>query len=81
MDDVLFMGAVRKIFIFVSVIGILAGLDLLFGAKTTSNLKNILDRAMVNLDKAMFTVRTRLVLGVLFLLISVLIISLVISTR
>jgi len=81
MDDVTLVNLVRNISIVASVIGLLAGFDLILGAKITSTLKNILDRAMINVDKAIFSTKLRVTLGVLFVLISGLMILLIISTR
>ncbi len=81
MDDVTLVNLVRNISIVASVIGLLAGFDLILGAKITSTLKNILDRAMINVDKAVFSTKLRVTLGVLFVLISGLMILLIISTR
>jgi hypothetical protein len=81
MDDVVFINLIRNISIFASVIGLLAGLDLILGARITSTLKNILDKAMLNMDKAVFNTKVRITLGVLFILISGLMILLIVSTK
>jgi len=81
MDEVVLVTLVRNISIFASIVGLLAGLDLILGARITTTLKNILDKAMVNVDKAVFSVRVRITLGLLFVVISSLMILLVISTR
>lgn len=81
MDDLILMGIVKKILIFSSIVGLLSGVDLIFGAKVTTSLKKVLDKAMVNLDKTMFTVKARIALGALFLITSVLMLSIVISTH
>jgi hypothetical protein len=36
---------------FISILGILMGLDMLLGAKITSHLKKVLDRKVLNFDK------------------------------
>lgn len=81
MDDMVLINIVRNISIVASIIGIFAGLDLILGARITSTLKNILDKAMVNVDKAVVSVKARIVLGVLFILISSLMIILVVTTH
>jgi hypothetical protein len=81
MDDVVFINLIRNISIFASAIGLLAGLDLILGARITSTLKNILDKAMINMDKAVFNTKVRITLGVLFILISGLMILLIVSTK
>jgi hypothetical protein len=80
-DELTLIALVRNISIFASIIGLLAGLDLILGARITTTLKNILDKAMVNVDKAVFSVKVRITLGLLFVIISSLMILLVISTR
>jgi hypothetical protein len=81
MDDVALINLVRNISIIASVVGLLAGFDLILGARIISMLKSILDKAMVNVDKAVFTTKVRLTLGVLFVVISGMMILLVISTK
>jgi len=70
------LSVLRNISIFVSVVGILAGLDLLLGARVMSNLKNVLDKA-VDIDKMIMKTKMRVFLGALFLLLSALIILLI----
>jgi len=70
------LSVLRNISIFVSVVGILAGLDLLLGARVMSNLKNVLDKA-VDIDKMIMKTKARVFLGALFLLLSALIILLI----
>ncbi len=81
MDEVILIALVRNISIFASIVGLLAGLDLILGARITTTLKAILDKAMVNVDKAVFSTKVRIALGFLFVIISSLMILLVISTR
>jgi len=73
MDELLLVGILRKISIFVSIVGILAGLDLLLGVRVMSALKRVLDRA-VDFDKMIIDTKVRIFLGVLFLVISILMI-------
>lgn len=51
MDEMIFENVLRHISVFASIIGILLGLDLLFGARFAILLKNRLDRAFY-VDKA-----------------------------
>jgi len=81
MDEMAWVSMVRNISMFASIVGLLAGLDLILGARITSTLKAILDRAMINVDKAVFSTKIRIVLGLLFVLISGLMMVLIISTR
>jgi hypothetical protein len=73
MDELLLVGILRKISIFVSIVGILAGVDLLLGVRVISALKRILDKA-VDFDKMIIDTKIRIFLGVLFLVISILMI-------
>jgi len=73
MDELLFVGILRKISIFVSIVGVLAGLDLLFGVRGMSTLKRILAK-VVDFDKMIIDTKARIFLGVLFLVISILMI-------
>jgi hypothetical protein len=61
----------------ISVLGLWTGVDLLFGAKILFLLNKMLTKAEVfNLDKAIVDKRVRIFLGVLFLVISLLMITL-----
>jgi hypothetical protein len=73
MDELLLVGILRKISIFVSMVGVLAGLDLLLGVRVMSALKRVLDKA-VDFDKMIIDTKVRIFLGVLFLVISILMI-------
>jgi len=81
MDEMAIISLIRGVAIFASVIGLLAGLDLLLGAKVVSVLKEILDKAMINLDKTMITARARTAFGVLFLILSLLMLVLIFTTK
>lgn len=50
MDDIVFINIVKYTAIFASIVGILVGLDLLFGAKVICRLRKILDRVF-NIDQ------------------------------
>ena len=81
MDDMALVNIARNISIIASIVGLLAGLDLVLGAKITTTLKNILDRAMVNVDKVVLSVKARIALGVIFILISGLMIVFIMTVR
>ena len=52
MEELMYLeGILRNIITFASILGILAGADLLLGAKVTSNLKKVLDGMTFNADK------------------------------
>lgn len=50
MEGILSLGFIKEICIFIGLIGILVGLDLICGAKITTFLKNILDKTAFILD-------------------------------
>jgi len=76
MGDITVISLLKNISIFISVVGILAGLDLLLGMRVMSGLKKVLDKA-VDLDKMVINSNVRIFLGILFLLLSAVIILLI----
>ena len=50
------VGLLQNVIYFIGTLGILVGLDLLLGAKITSNLKKILDRRILNVDEIMIKI-------------------------
>jgi hypothetical protein len=72
------MSVLKKISIVASVIGILTGLDLLSGARITTTLRQMLDKVTINIDEAMIAPKARIILGILFLVLSVLMILLLV---
>lgn len=99
MDNLVVLEFIRKIIYFISIAGILVGLDLLLGAKVTANLKKMLDEMTFNVDNMLIRIsslfrktidksidvdssiiktRARVILGFLFIAISVVMILLVI---
>ena len=91
-------GVFQWIIYFISILGILLGLDLLLGAKITSSLRKVLDRMVLNVDKITIKIsslfrktldtsinidekivktKARIILGFLFIAISVVMIFLV----
>lgn len=78
MDEIVFVSFVKNISMFASIVGILAGLDLLFGARIIAVLQNALDKATgISVDKAIVNPKVRAGLGTLFLILSVLMILLI----
>jgi len=69
MDELAIAGLIRNTAIWVSIIGILTGVDLLLGVRGINSLKKILDKA-IDVDKMIINGKGRVVLGVLFLVIS-----------
>ena len=68
MDELVLTAIVKNTAIFISVVGILTGLDLLLGVRGISYLKKILDRA-IDIDKIVINTKGRVVLGVFFMVI------------
>ena len=69
MDELAIVGLIRNTAILISIIGILTGVDLLLGVRGINSLKKILDKA-IDVDKMIINGKGRVVLGVLFLVIS-----------
>ena len=69
MDELVIAGLIRNIAIWISIIGVLTGVDLLLGVRGINSLKKILDKA-IDVDKIIINGKGRVVLGVLFLVIS-----------
>ncbi len=81
MDEMAVVNFVKGVAVCASIIGILAGLDLLLGARVVSVLKQVLDKAMVNLDKAVISTRARVIFGILFLVLSAVMLLLLLTTK
>ena len=99
MEEIVRLDAILKnIVLIASILGILAGIDLILGAKVTSNLKKALDDMTFNVDKTIIKIssifrqkldadikidekiiktKARIVLGILFIAVSVFMILLV----
>jgi len=56
MDELTFIDFLKKIMLFSGILGALTGIDLLLGAKITSNLKKVLDEMTFNVDKIIIKV-------------------------
>lgn len=81
MNETVIFGILRSISFFSSIVGILVGLDLLSGARITSTLREILDRAIImRVDKLMIGTKVRIILGILLLINSGLMILLIKTT-
>ncbi len=81
MDDLVLINLVRNISIVASIIGLLAGFDLILGARIESTLRKVMDRVMINTDKKISSTRGRIIVGGLFILISGLMILLIVYTK
>lgn len=81
MDEILFGRIIRYICLAAGIIGTLAGLDLIFGAKVILALKRILDTSTDVVDKALTNPRTERIAGVIILILSLIILFLAGKTR
>ena len=80
MDEALLVQTLRNVSLGISLIGILVGLDLILGAKVILAVKRFLDRAY-NFDQAITKVKTRILLGIIILLVSLVMLFLLRATR
>lgn len=76
MDEILFSQILKIISTVAGVIGVLFGVDLIFGAKMTRSLKRILDRGTDIIDRALVNHGKR-VFGFVILILSLLILFLI----
>lgn len=76
MDEILFNQIVKSISIIAGVIGVLFGVDLIFGAKVIKSLKKILDRSTDIIDRALID-HGKKVFGFIILALSLIILFLV----
>ena len=80
MDEVLMVEILRRVSLAISLIGILTGLDLIFGAKVILALKRFLDQ-VYNFDKTINEPKTRRGLGVVMLSVSLVMWFLLVTTK
>lgn len=74
MEEMAFGNLIRNICLTIGVIGILVGLDLFFGAKAISALKNILDKGTNIVDKTMLGPHTEKIVGAILFVVSLVIV-------
>jgi hypothetical protein len=77
MDDVLFGTIIKYIALCSGALGVLIGIDLLAGARIIAFLKRTLDHAVINIDNSVVDQKSRFLLGLFILSISVLMVALV----
>lgn len=70
MDEMAFGDLLRNTCLTIGVIGVLAGLDLFFGAKAINGLKSILDKGTNIIDKTMLGPHTEKITGVIVFVVS-----------
>jgi hypothetical protein len=77
MDEVVFGNLIKYISSFIGIFGVLAGLDLITGAKVIIYLKGILDKGTDIIDKAIISAHSKRIFGftILFLSLVILILS------
>ncbi|MFA5114908.1 MAG: hypothetical protein WC469_02435 [Candidatus Omnitrophota bacterium] len=80
MDEVLIAELLRRISLVTSVIGILVGVDLIFGAKVFTKVKKFLDR-VYNFDSVISKPRIRVGLGIFMLFLCALMMLLLLVTK
>jgi len=80
MNEVLLAQILRNVSLGISLIGILVGLDLVLGAKAILTAKRFFDRAY-NFDQVITKPRTRMLLGIIILLVSLVMLFLLMATR
>jgi hypothetical protein len=76
MDPVLYTALLRNIATVVGILGIILGIDLILGAPIVNTLRRILDRCF-DFDKIIIDPKARRMLGIAFLIFSVLMILVV----
>lgn len=79
-DELTMVNVLRSFSLFVDGLGILVGLDLIIGAPLISFLNHLLNKA-IDFDKALSKPLTRIGLGLIFVVISGLMMSFVIMTK
>lgn len=80
MDEVLVAELLRKVSLIASAIGILVGLDLVFGAKIFIKVKQFLDR-VYNFDNVISRPKIRMGVGIFMLFLCVLMLLLLVVTK
>lgn len=80
MDEVLIAELLRKVSLVASAIGILVGLDLIFGAKAFIKIKQFLDR-VYNFDNVISRPKIRTGVGIFMLFLCVLMLLLLVVTK
>jgi hypothetical protein len=81
MEEVAFGNLLKNISLTVGIIGVLVGLDLIFGAKVIIYLKKILDKSTDIVDKTIINVHSKKVFGFVILFLSLIILFLGKSIR
>jgi len=80
MDEILVAEILKRVSLVVSLIGILVGLDLVFGAKVIIAVKRFLDKAW-NMDNALTNPKVRKWLGIIMLFISLAMLLLLVTAK
>ncbi len=80
MDELLVTAILRRVSLAISMVGIIGGLDLIFGAKIIIAVKRLLDKAY-NFDKTINDPNSRKWLGAIMLFVSVVMLLLLMTTK
>lgn len=79
-DDIILVNALRNVSLSIDALGIIVGLDLIIGAPLISFLNNLLNK-VIDFDKSLANPVTRVGLGLLFVIISGLMMSFVLMAK
>jgi hypothetical protein len=79
-DEVTLVSVLRAICIAIDTIGIVVGLDLIIGAPLVKGINNLLNK-VINFDKSLTNPKTRISLGILFIVVSGVMMYVTLRTR
>lgn len=79
-DDVILVNALRNVSLSIDALGIIVGLDLIIGAPLISFLNKLLNK-VIDFDKSLANPVTRVSLGLLFVIISGLMMAFVLRAK
>ncbi len=77
MDEILLDNLIKNICLGIGVVGVLVGLDLFFGARIISILKQILDKGTDIIDKSVLSAQSKKMVGAAIVILSLAIVFLI----
>lgn len=80
MDEIQVAITLKYVFLITGIIGVLVGLDFILGARFSIALKRVLDKAF-DIDRLLLDLKTRKILGVIILILSLVILFCISRTR
>ncbi|OGX22916.1 MAG: hypothetical protein A3K54_00545 [Omnitrophica WOR_2 bacterium RBG_13_44_8] len=80
MDEIQVVMTLKCVFMITGIVGVLVGLDFISGARFSIALKRVLDKAF-DVDKLLLDLKTRKILGVIILILSLVILFFISRTR